>query len=29
VQIGPHKFTVRFSGKEKQFIGRAPIKSQA
>ncbi|HML02476.1 MAG TPA: hypothetical protein VK487_03780 [Candidatus Bathyarchaeia archaeon] len=26
VQIGPHKFECRFSGDQKQFIGRAPIK---
>jgi hypothetical protein len=26
VQIGPNKFDVKFSGAEKQFIGRAPSK---
>jgi len=29
VQIGSHKFDCKFSGKEKQFIGRAPVKNQA
>ena len=29
VQIGPSKFEVKFSGADSQFIGRAPIKSQA
>jgi len=28
VQIGQHTFEVRFSGAEKQFIGRAPVKKQ-
>ena len=26
VQIGPHKFKLRFSGAQRQFIGRAPVK---
>lgn len=29
VQIGPHKFEVKFSGVQHQFIGRAPVKNQA
>jgi hypothetical protein len=29
VQIGQHRFEVKFSGADSQFIGRAPIKSQA
>ncbi|MGA2385277.1 MAG: hypothetical protein ABSG33_01945 [Candidatus Bathyarchaeia archaeon] len=28
IQIGDCNFTVRFSGAEKQFIGRAPVKTQ-
>jgi len=28
VQIGAYKFDVRFSGAEKQFIGRAPAKTE-
>jgi hypothetical protein len=28
IQIGNYSFTVRFSGAEKQFIGRAPVKTQ-
>lgn len=27
IQIGQHKFEVKFSGAEKQFIGRAPVKT--
>jgi len=27
VQMGPHKFEVKFSGEQKQFIGRAPVKT--
>jgi hypothetical protein len=27
VQIGAYKFDVKFSGAEKQFIGRAPAKT--
>jgi len=26
VQIGPYKFELKFSGSERQFIGRAPVK---
>ena len=29
VQIGAYKFDVKFSGAEKQFIGRAPSKTEA
>ena len=29
VHIGLHKFEVRFSGANKQFIGRAPVKNKA
>ena len=29
VQIGNHAFDVKFSGAEKQFIGRAPSKTEA
>ena len=29
VQIGAYKFDVKFSGTEKQFIGRAPAKTEA
>jgi hypothetical protein len=28
VQIGDYNFSVKFSGAEKQFIGRAPVKTQ-
>jgi hypothetical protein len=28
VQIGQHEFEVKFSGAQKQFIGRAPVKTQ-
>jgi hypothetical protein len=28
VQIGAYNFDIRFSGAEKQFIGRAPVKTQ-
>jgi len=27
VQIGSHKFEVKFSGNQRQFIGRAPVKN--
>lgn len=28
VQMGSHKFEVKFSGADQQFIGRAPVKKQ-
>jgi hypothetical protein len=28
VQIGNHTFDIKFSGVEKQFIGRAPAKTE-